>query len=330
MRAIIQWRGGGRRKRSDEEGFPPRKLPLRDFDPAARTAALKKAGRVAAEACNAGAELIGPGVKLLDVAERVEGYMRDHGTIPAFPTNIAIDNVAAHYTPRTDDDLTFQRGGLVKLDLGAHVEGFICDMARTIEVGGTKNWTEMIRASRDACAVGAEMIRPGVDLGAVGAAIGQTIEDAGFKTIENLTGHSLERYLLHAGITVPNCKDRINSEVRAGMVLAIEPFATNGSGRVDGRKPSNIYRIREQKLTLNSESRAVLNYVLDEYGSLPFAERWCAGATKRHRVALQSLLRDGVISSYPILWELDDGMVTQNENTVLVVEGGCVVLTETG
>jgi methionyl aminopeptidase len=172
-----------------------------------------------------------------------------------------------------------------------------------------------------------ELLRPGADLSLVGQAIETTIASRGFKPIENLTGHSLERNLLHAGISVPNVKEKGAGTVREGDVLAVEPFATNGMGRVDGKKNSSIYRYVRHRFARTSEARSLLRDIEANFPSLPFSERWCVRYEKNAIPALETLVRSGAVSFYPTLREVDDGIVTQAEHTVLITAGGAVITT---
>ncbi len=313
----------------EEEGLPIASdpIPSGPMDAGVRIELLRRAGGIAGAALDLGAGLIKPGVSLLSVAEAVEGFIATQGGHIGFPVNIAIDDQAAHYTPLAGEETTFESGQVVKLDVGVHVNGFIGDTARTIEVG-TRNRTELLRASRDALAVAIETIRPGVTLGAVGTAIGQCITDAGYQPVANLTGHSVERYNLHAGLSVPNVNDRNTTVVRPGMVFAIEPFATDGFGRVEGRKPSNIYRLRRKTFRFEGAERTLLAWVADHHGSLPFAMRYLEGVVASPRRTITTLVNKGAISSYPILWEVEGGMVSQHEHTMLIGANGAEVLTE--
>jgi len=290
-------------------------------------AKVRKAGRLAGEARDYGLSLIAEGGLLMDVADKVEGHIRNNGGVPGFPVNIAVNTIAAHYTPKKDDDLVFERGDVVKLDVGACVDGYLGDTAATVEVG-TKNWTRMIEASRQGLEVAIEMMRPGVDLNVVGASIERTIRAAGFVPIENLTGHSMERYNLHAGLSVPNVgNSAVTGTVKVGDVVAIEPFATNGHGSVGGRKPSNIYRLVRKREVRSEEAEAFMLAIDESYGGLPFAERWCWQHTPKPGQLLRRLIRIGCVSSYPILKEVGNGIVTQAEHTVLIKDDGCEILT---
>jgi len=285
------------------------------------------AGRIAGEAREYGLGLVKEGASLLEVATTIEALIISRGARPAFPVNIAVNEVAAHFTPRHDEPgLVFKRGDVVKLDVGVSVDGYIGDTAKTIEIG-TGQWTAMKDAVEDALRAAIEMVRPGVYLSLVGAAIESTIAARGFKSVENLTGHSLERYVLHAGISVPNVKEKGAGTVREGDVLAIEPFATNGMGRVDGKKNSSIYRFVRRRFARTSEARHLLREIETNFSTLPFSERWCTRYVPEPAVALEMLLRCGAVSFYPTLREVDDGIVTQAEHTVIVGPEGCTVTT---
>ncbi len=95
-------------------------------------------GRIPADARDYGVNLIKSGVALLDVAEKVETRIQQKGAEIAFPVNISLNEIAAHFTPRYNNYI-FKKGDVVKLDVGAHVEGFIADTALTIEIE-TKNY----------------------------------------------------------------------------------------------------------------------------------------------------------------------------------------------
>jgi methionyl aminopeptidase len=289
------------------------------------------AGKIAREALEYGLKLIKEGTSLLEVAEKTEQRILDRGALPAFPANISIDSVAAHFTPRHNDgELVFTRGSLVKLDVGVHVDGYLADNARTVEVG-TRNWTELIRAADEAVATAIEVIKPGVPMSMVGAAIERTIKSYGFKPIENLTGHSLKRYTLHADKSVPNVGnlrgERSRHVVEAGDSYAIEPFSTTGAGRVVGKKMSNIYRIVNLKDSGMEEADRLLQEIYRDFKTLPFSERWCHRLDRRAPYHLQRLMRKKIIAGYPMLIEAANGMVAQSEHTVVVTEEGCEATT---
>ena len=284
------------------------------------------AGKITAKARDVGKALIKDGVSYIHVVNEIEKYMVENGARVAFPVNMAIDNIAAHFTPKHDDKLVFQRGNVVKLDVGAHLNGYIADTAVTVEVG-TQTWRELIKASQDALMVAIEMIRPGVNLGQLGKMVEQTITSYGFKPISNLTGHSLERYKLHAGISIPNVEEYSTGKVRSGDILAIEPFATNGVGKVKSWRNSNIYRLIKPKITKNKDANNLLQAIQKYRRTLPFSERFAFKFVNGPDGALSKLRQVRAITMYPILIEKGDGIITQAEHTVIVTEDGCEIIT---
>mgnify|MGYP006266563321 CR=1 FL=1 len=288
-------------------------------------ASLLEAGRVSKEAKERAMELVADGVLLLDVAEDIEGLMRRRGLRPAFPTCISIDHVAAHYSPTHDDELRFRRGNVVKLDLGAQKDGWIADTAVTVEVG-THNWARLIQASELALHTAIEAVHPGVETRALGEGIRRAIESNGYKPIRNLTGHTIERYILHAGKSVPNIPHGHDS-LEAGDVVAIEPFSSSGAGEVDGRRSGNIYRVLRAKPLKDPGLNEFLGRISAEFTTLPFAERWAYALDRKAPVLLNQLLRVGGVMTYPALLDVGAGIVAQTEHTMIVGPGSAEVTT---
>jgi len=285
----------------------------------------RRAGKITGEARDHGLSLIAEGVEILHVAEEVESFILGKGAQPAFPTNIAIDDTAAHFTPRHDDHSIFQHGMVVKLDVGAHVDGYIGDTAATVEVG-TDYHENLVAAAREALETAINLVEPDVSVDILGSAIQETIEDYGFKPISNLTGHALKQYVLHSGKSIPNVAQDSNTRLKMDDVVAIEPFATNGLGKVKETVPGNIYRIGRFR---KSRYRKLIMKIQDKYHSLPFAERWLF----KDRFALllnhslKSLVSGNLIVSYPVFTEMKNGLVSQFEHTVIVTDDGCEILT---
>lgn len=286
---------------------------------------LLRAGRISREVRERAVALVKEGALLLDVAEEAEDLMRKRGAKPAFPTCISIDHIAAHYSPTHDDTLRFRHGNVVKLDLGAQLDGWIADTAVTVEVG-TRNWTELVRASELALQTAIEAVHAGVSTRAIGEGIQRAIEAHGYRPIRNLTGHTIERYLLHAGKSVPNIAHG-HDFLEAGEVVAIEPFASSGAGEVDGRRTGNIYRVLKVKPQKNVDANEFLGRIAEEFKTLPFSERWAYRIDSRAPVLLNNLVRSGAVMTYPALLDLGGGIVSQTEHTMIVGEAGAEVTT---
>lgn len=278
---------------------------------------IKKAGAITREARQLGAGMIAEGVSLLSVAEETEAYIRKKGAKPAFPVNISINQIAAHYTPASNDTSTFRRGDVVKLDVGAHVDGYMGDTAVTIEVG-TRNWTSLIEASSKALSMVIEMIGEGVPVSALGGTIDGGIRSNGFVPIRNLAGHEIKRHNLHSGLSISNYDDGNTTKVHNDMLVAIEPFATNGAGEVGNSKPGNIYILQRDREIKDPGANRLFSIIKQEFGSIAFCERWCTALDPKAPVHLRTLVRYGAIYAYPILTEVKGGMVSQTEHTILI------------
>jgi methionyl aminopeptidase len=286
----------------------------------------RKAGDVAARARDLGVRMVEEGTTYLEVAEAVEDYIHEKNALIAFPINIAVNDIAAHYTPKTGDRLRFNYGDVVKVDVGAHIDGRIGDTARTVEVGSNV-YGDLIEASRRALEAAMEIIRGGISLSTIGSVVERTMNTMGFRPIVNLTGHQIERFDLHAGLSVPNYDDRSDEYIPAGTIVAIEPFASTGIGEVKSWKRSNIYRYLRKRSHLKSDQQKALREIEEHCSRLPFSERWLSMRVDRGSRMLNGLVRAGAVYAYPILREKSGGIVSQTEHTLYVTEKGCKVLT---
>ncbi len=282
----------------------------------------KAAGKILIEVRDAALELVKPGNRLLEVAEFVESSIRDRGGEPAFPCNISRNEEAAHATPSIDDEAVFGEEDLVKLDIGVHIDGYIADSAVTVDLSG--KYEELIRASEAALDEAIKIIHDGVSTVEIGEVIEEAIKERGYKPIVNLSGHGLVRYNSHAPPTIPNVKYEHGVILRTNDVIAIEPFATDGGGKVVESGNVEIYSLIKPKPVRMREAKKLLDEI-KKYHGLPFARRWFP--RERLNLALRALKNTGVLRDYPILREEDRGLVAQAEHTVIVKEDGCEVTT---
>ncbi|ACJ15847.1 methionyl aminopeptidase [Thermococcus onnurineus NA1] len=290
--------------------------------------ALIKAGEIARQVKKEVISLIKPGTKLYDIAEFVERRIIELGGKPAFPCNLSINEIAAHYTPYKGDETVLKEGDYLKVDIGVHVDGYIADTALTFRVGMEED--DLVTAAREALENAIKVIRAGIKINEIGKAIEETIRGYGFNPIVNLSGHKIERYKLHAGISIPNIYRPADSYVlKEGDVIAIEPFATTGAGQVIEVPPALIFMYLRDRPVRMAQARRVLMHIKREYNGLPFAYRWLQGFMPEGqlKLALAQLDRVGAIYSYPILREVRGGLVAQFEHTVIVEKEGAYITT---
>ncbi len=290
---------------------------------------FEEAGKIGARVREESRQLINIGEGVLDIAETIEGMIREEGAKPAFPVNVSINNIAAHYTPEFEDKAVVGERDVVKIDLGAELNGAISDTAYTIDLSGEHG--KLVEASEKALERAIGMMKPGVAIGEIGAAVEEVIRGYGFKPIANLTGHRISTGMLHTGIDVPSIKTDDPYELQVGEIYAIEPFATDGKGFVSDMEQVEIFSLYMPGRLRMRESRKLLNYIISNYGMLPFAERWLLKEFKSKLLlknALKEMLRMQVIKAYPVLKEAGGGLVSQTEHTVVIDEGGARVLTK--
>lgn len=279
----------------------------------------RKAARIAAEARELGATLAAPGTRLEELADSIEAYIRSKGAEPAFPANLSRNTEAAHYTPSPKDPVRLEPGDLLKIDVGAHIEGAIADTALTVEVGGGQRHTCLRRAVDEAIEAGISRIAAGVDVDEIGQAIEAAAHRHGFLPIRDLSGHAIRPYLLHAGKSIPNAGGLSHAKLEEGEIIAVEPFVTNGEGRIENGPFGNILRFREEPKT----DDAVLARLFGRFRTLPFTLRWVEDPKDRETLRRSRRL----LQTYPVFVERGGGLVAQREHTLLVTATGVERLT---
>ncbi|MEM0128487.1 MAG: type II methionyl aminopeptidase [Thermoplasmatales archaeon] len=279
-----------------------------------------QAGKIASMARNEGYKMIEEGVELKGVANYLEDYIRSNGANIGFPVNLSVNNEAAHFTPSPETETRFNAGDLVKLDLGAEVNGCLADTAVTKEVS-TSKWSQLIRASEEALQNAIKKVRVGSFTSEIGREIETTIKRYGFNPVYNLTGHTLEKYVLHAGTSFPNYDDGSRVRLYPGMAFAIEPFATTGRGRVKGLEFGNIM------LCIKDETEEWSKAIKKESRGLPFSVRDVARLYSDYDNIIKEAQRKKYFYFYPVLKEDRGDMVSQTEHTIYLREDGPIVTT---
>lgn len=281
----------------------------------------REAGRIANRILSTGASLVRPGSGVLETVDALEAMVLEADAGLAFPLNCSFNEAAAHDTASEDDERLFSPGDLVKLDLGVHLDGYVADTAVTIDLG---DHAELVRASRAALDAAIALAQPGVTTGELGAAIQAAIEGHGFRPVANLTGHGLNQFLLHGPPSVPNVGHPGGMPLQEGQVVAIEPFASTGSGFVSEAARVEIYGQVAVRPTRLPSARRLLELVRERRG-MPFSRRWLD--VPKREVALTNLVKQGIVRTYPVLHDLPGSFVSQAEHTLVILEDGCLVTT---
>ncbi len=288
-----------------------------------------KAGKIAAEVRENVRKKNWVGVTLEEICEEVESEILKRGAKRAFPVNTSVNEVAAHYTAEPNDEKTVGETDLVKIDLGAQINGYIADTAVTVCYD--PQYDNLLQAAEDALKNAMSIIKIGVKSSDVGRTIEKTVKQFGFKPIMNLSGHSLGQYTIHAGKSIPNIWSIGSFSFKGDEAYACEPFVTTGggSGVVKEGPIKNIFALGSRKRTKNDDADRLQEYIWSNFNMLPFALRWLLKdwEEKKARELLEILIKKKVVHAYPILIERNGQRVAQAEHTFIPTENGITITT---
>ena len=289
----------------------------------------QQAGKIAREIRLEIKKTLKEGMPIIDICEKVEGMTRQKGAKPAFPCNVSINDVAAHYTSPIDDKQIIPEKSVVKVDIGVHVEGYIADTATTICFD--PEYDDMVDTAEQALARAVEILRPGLTVARFGSEIQKSIKTRGYKPISNLTGHLIRRYIIHAGKSLPNSFNLSVARIKEGEIYGVEPFVTvqDASARVENIKQQCIFRYQKNKSLKNPLAKKMLGHIRKNFLTLPFTERWLTkfSSSDEYRSAFSELLKSKAVMGYPVFVEASKKTVAQAEYTILIEKDGCAVLT---
>jgi len=289
-----------------------------------------KAGEIASEVRERVRRKDWIGKSVYDICEEVENEIKKRGAGCAFPVNASINEIAAHYTAEPNDPITIKDTDLVKIDLGAQINGYIADTAVTVCYDA--QFDGLVETAEEALANAMSMVKTGVKASDIGRTIETTIKKRGFKPIANLSGHSLDQYTIHAGKSIPNIWSIGGFSLSENSAYACEPFVTTeqGGGFVRNGKIKNIFALNSRKKTKNEEADRLLDFIWDNFNMLPFALRWISKdwEEKKARELLDILINKKAVQAYPILIEINEQRVAQAEHTFIPNEKGATVTTQ--
>ncbi|MBT4597390.1 MAG: type II methionyl aminopeptidase [Candidatus Diapherotrites archaeon] len=289
----------------------------------------KNAARVWKQAIGK-ASKIKEGKSLLDFANEIEKGIISESCGLAFPINLSLNEEAAHYTPNWDktDDRSLRVSDVLKIDIGVHKDGYICDGAITVNLDNKH--AKQIEANELALENSISVAKFGNKIDLIGKAIEDTLKEKGFNPVYNLGGHGLEQYDIHAWPSLPNHDNNSSYELEEGAI-AIEPFASTGDGFISESAQVDIFSLNEGKNVRNIHGRKLLA-IAKTYKGLPFAERWLKTKSDlddfQFNLGLRELMKTDVFKTYPGLKETQRHIVTQVEKSLLILEDKTIVLGE--
>ena len=287
----------------------------------------RRAGRIAADVRNWAADVIEPGMLIRELQEGIEKRICDAGAAPSFPAQTSRNNIAAHYCSSLSDQSRYEEGDLVKIDIGAHIDGYPVDTGVSVDLSTDGRWRTLIGAASDALDAAIATVGDGVTVGVVGTEIEKAIRSAGYEPIMNLSGHGLARWELHSAPQIPNHAQRGGPKLKAGMMFAIEPFATTGEGFVEDDGDAEIFRLERPPRRSNKLFGPMMK-ALDEWHGLPVAMRYFTDLPRKPvERTIAELVKQGVMHAYSPLVEVSDAFVGWREHTIYLGDDGPEVIT---
>ena len=292
-------------------------------------------------------DFIKPGVKLIDICNLIEDkigiYSKQYGSQInngiAFPTGISLNNVAAHWTPGLNDNKILKETDICKIDFGVHIDGWIIDSAFTINY--QEKYDPLLKASKEA--VNAMINHMGIDtciseLGEISEEIVKSyeIEENGvlkpILPIDNLTGHSIDRWNIHSGKFIPNIKNNNIQRIAEDEFYAIEVFTSNGLGTTKMEMPSNHFMLKESynkpKFKFK-RTNDLLNLIKKNFSTLAFCPRFIEKIDKKnYNICLNELFNNQIINSYPPLVDVKNSMTAQFEHTIYINNDRKIILSK--
>lgn len=285
----------------------------------------QKAGEISVKIREFAKNFIKPDMLLVEIAQKIHKEIEKNNAIPAFPVNLSLDDIAAHYHPTLEDEK--KASGLLKIDIGISVNGYIADTAFSLDLTPDKKHKKLIESAEQALESALKIVENNPTLNDIGKTIKETIEKKGFSPVINLSGHSLSQYNVHAGITIPNYANNNQNKLDKGA-FAIEPFATTGEGKIYEGPPGNIYSITKLKNTRSPTARKILDYVWNKYQTLPFSLREIQEKFgNMSKFALKELEQNSIIRSYPQFIEISHKPVAQAEHTFIKTPYNKIIIT---
>ena len=288
-----------------------------------------KAGKIASEVREIVRAKDWIGKSVYEICEEVEGEIKKRGAKCAFPVNASINEIAAHYTAEPNDPITIKDTDLVKIDLGAQINGYIADTAVTVCYDA--QFDGLVEAAEEALSNAMSMVKTGVKASDIGRTIETTIKQRGCKPIANLSGHSLDQYTIHAGRSIPNIWSIGGFSLSDSSAYACEPFVTTeqGGGFVRNGQIKNIFAINSRKKTKDEQADKLLDFIWENFNMLPFALRWITKEweEKEARRLLEILVKKKAVQAYPVLIEVNEQRVAQAEHTFIPNDNGATVTT---
>ena len=226
---------------------------------------MRVAGRITGEALAVAEEMVRPGISTWDIDKAIRTHIEKSGAKPSFlgyggfpgSACISINDEVIHGIPSKKRIL--QEGDIVKIDVGAFINGFHGDAARTFAVGKiAENAARLIEVTKESFYRGVAQATVGARIGDIGAAVEACAKENGYSVVRRYVGHGVG-HELHESPEVPNFgTPGRGSRIYAGMVIAIEPMVNEGVCDVHEMPDGWTVKTADRKLSAHYENTVAI------------------------------------------------------------------------
>ncbi|XP_049293084.1 proliferation-associated protein 2G4 [Anopheles funestus] len=278
---------------------------------------------------------------MMQDAEKKYKHEEDMKKGVAFPTCLSVNNCICHFSPaRNDPDYLLKENDVVKIDMGAHIDGFIAVMAHTIVVGATPEnkckgrAADVVLAAYHASQAALRLLKDGTGNYAVTDAVQKIASDFKCKPIEGMLSHQLKQFKIDGektiiqNPTIAQKKEHEKCEFEKYEVYAMDVLISTGEGlgkELDTRVA--IYKKTDENYQLKLKaSRAFFGEVKRKYGSMPFNLRNFEEEAKA-KLGVNECVAHKMVEPFQVLYEKHNEYVAQFKYTVLILSNGLKVVT---
>lgn len=287
------------------------------------------------EICQAGDQLI------IDETNKIYKKEKEMKKGVAFPTSLSVNNCICHYSPTPrDPDVLLKKGDLVKVDVGAHIDGFIAVVAHTMSVGlgaGKKvhnRQADVVLAAHYASEAALRLLKPGNETYAITHAVQKICEDFKCKPVEGMLSHQLKQFRIDGEKTIiqnPNeaqKKEHEKFQLEVHEVYAMDVLVSTGEGV--GRESNarvTIYKKTDETYQLKLKtSRTFYSEVVHKHGTMPFNLRSFEDEN-RAKLGAVECVNHKLIEPFQVLYDRPGEYVAQFKFTVLLMPNSTMKIT---
>ncbi|XP_064644311.1 proliferation-associated protein 2G4-like isoform X2 [Lineus longissimus] len=263
----------------------------------------------------------------------------------AFPVCISVNNCICHFTPipsEPDSNTTLADGDLVKIDLGAHIDGFPALVAHTLVIGATKEnkvtgrKADVIVAAHKASEAALRLVKPGIENMTVTDTIQKVADEFECKPIAGMLSYQLQQHRIDGEKSIIQNPDELQRkdlekvEFEQHEVYGVDILISTGDGKgkdIGTRTTVHKKKVEESYSLKLKSARHFFSEATKKFGVMPFTIRGAGDDEKKTKMGLKECVTHGLFEEFRVLWEKEGDYVAQFKFTVLLMPKGPMKIT---